>query len=303
MNKNFALCLLVVAGLFTSCDSDDNEISVVAPASYEFLRNGQTTISFTGQTQRIEMAEEIISALKDPSFTEAQIDGMYANTGNNFSDQSLNDATTKIVRTKTAASFDFFGGSANQANVADFDGWIAEQVADVFPAWGNAASAGNPGFINEGVAQDGSTRYVNGKGLELNQAFNKSLIGAMMADQMLNNYISDGLLAQFEEANDSETLASGKNYTDMEHDWDEAFGYLFGTASSVSNPLVDIGDGLGGSDNFLNKYLDRVNDDPDFNGIAQDIFDALKLGRAAIVEKDYDLRNAQAEIIREKFLK
>ena len=86
----------------------------------------------------------------------------------------------------------------------------------------------------------------------------------------------------------------------MEHDWDEAFGYLFGTASSVSNPLVDIGDGLGGSDNFLNKYLDRVNDDPDFNGIAQDIFDALKLGRAAIVEKDYDLRNAQAEIIREK---
>jgi hypothetical protein len=112
--------------------------------------------------------------------------------------------------------------------------------------------------------------------------------------------VSENFLSSTTEANDNGTLVDGKNYTDMEHDWDEAYGYLFGTASSVSNPLVDIGDGLGGSDNFLNKYLDRVNDDPDFNGIAQDIYDALKLGRAAIVEKNYEVRNQQAEIIREK---
>ncbi|RNC80236.1 MAG: DUF4856 domain-containing protein [Winogradskyella sp.] len=300
--KKFALSLIVIAGLFTSCDSDDDAAvnQVVAPPTYEFQRNGQTSISFSGQTTRIRMAEEIIDALKDPSFTEAQIDGMYTNTGDNFSDPALNAETSKVVRTKTAASFDFFGGSANLSNVADFDGWIAEQVTDVYPAWANAASAGNPGFIQEGVAQDGSTRYVNGKGLELNQAFNKSLIGALMVDQMLNNYISEGFLSSTTEAHDNDILVEGKNYTDMEHDWDEAYGYLFGTASSVPTPLVDIGEGLGGSDSFLNKYLDRVNDDPDFNGIAQDIYDALKLGRAAIVEKNYEVRNEQAEIIREK---
>ncbi len=38
----------------------------------------------------------------------------------------------------------------------------------------------------------------------------------------------------------------------------------------------------------------------DFAGIAQDIFDAFKLGRAAIVAKDYELRNEQAEILRTK---
>lgn len=40
--------------------------------------------------------------------------------------------------------------------------------------------------------------------------------------------------------------------------------------------------------------------DPDFAGIAQEIFDAFALGRQAIVEKNYDLRDAQAAIIREK---
>jgi hypothetical protein len=117
---------------------------------------------------------------------------------------------------------------------------------------------------------------------------------------MLNNYISSNVLDSFEDANNAETLVTDKNYTDMEHDWDEAYGYLFGTASSVATPLDDIGSSSGGSDSFLNKYLDRVNDDPDFTGIAQDIYDALKLGRAAIVAKNYTVRNAQAEIIREK---
>ena len=123
-----------------------------------------------------------------------------------------------------------------------------------------------------------------------------------MVDQILNNYISSNVLDSFEAANDVGTLVEGKNYTDMEHDWDEAYGYLFGAAAAVNlaSPLNEIGEGLGGSDNFLSKYLDRVNDDADFSGIAQDIFDALKLGRAAIVAKNYTVRNEQAEIIREK---
>ena len=36
--------------------------------------------------------------------------------------------------------------------------------------------------------------------------------------------------------------------------------------------------------------------------IAQEIFDAFKLGRAAIVAKDYEVRDQQADIIKEKVL-
>jgi hypothetical protein len=270
---------------------------VEAPATYSFERNNESTVSFSGQTTRILMSEEIIDALKDPAFSEAQIDAMYAHTqGNNsFSDASLN-ASNKSVRGKTAASFDFFSSNAtvSQQIKADFDGWIAEQVSDVYPVWNNTASAGVAGNLQE--AGGGSTRYVNAKGLELNQAFNKSLIGALMVDQMLNNYISADVLDGFAVDNDNEVLVSGKNYTDMEHDWDEAYGYVYGTAQNLAEPNLTVG----ADDSFLNKYLGRVENDPDFAGIADEIYNAFKLGRAAIVAKDYELRNEQAAIIRQK---
>jgi hypothetical protein len=50
----------------------------------------------------------------------------------------------------------------------------------------------------------------------------------------------------------------------------------------------------------LNKYIGRVEGDDDFVGIADEIFQAFKLGRAAIVAKQYDIRDAQAEIIKQK---
>jgi hypothetical protein len=57
---------------------------------------------------------------------------------------------------------------------------------------------------------------------------------------------------------------------------------------------------LGSNDQFLNKYLARVNGDDDFSSYATDIFNAFKLGRAAIVEGQYDIRNEQIDIIKEK---
>ena len=292
--KKFALSLCVIGALTTSCSSDDDNSGggndVVAPATYQFERNGMTSVSYSGQTTRILMAEELIDALKDPSFSEMQLDAMFNHQEGDidFSDASLN-ASDKSIRSKTAASFDFFTSNTTDANAikADFESWIAEQVADVYSNWANTATPGNPGQLTE---NGGSVRYVNAKGLELNQAVNKGLIGALMGDQLMNNYISKDLLAQFEATNDSETLVTDKNYTDMEHDWDEAFGYLYGTDDALAPQL--------NQDSFLNKYLQRVENDPDFTGIAQDIYNAFKLGRAAIVAKNYDVRNAQAEIIR-----
>ena len=272
------------------------ETGIENPATYNFTRNGENTVSFDGQTTRLQMGDEIVGALLDPSTTANELLSMYAHvTGeSNFENVALN-ASEKNMRSKTAASVDFFSSNAtDQALIrADFDGWLNAQAEEVFPNWQVAASIGVAGQLPDGSA----TRYVNGKGLEYDQLWTKGLIGALVTDQIVNNYLSVAILdeANNRADNDTGTVVDGKAYTNMEHKWDEAYGYVYGLNADTANPNADLG-----ADNFLNKYIGRVEGDDDFAGISDEIFQAFKLGRAAIVAKNYDVRDAQAEIIRQK---
>ncbi|CAA0149729.1 DUF4856 domain-containing protein [Tenacibaculum maritimum] len=299
--KRVILSTLAISALvFTSCSSDDDTPinNVTAPPTYKFERNKNTTVSFSGQTARIKMSAEIVAGLKKTSSTKAGLMEMFKD-GTGFTEAALNTSGKK-VREKVAASQDYFKANLTERNelLADFDGWMNSQVDVVFPKWNADASKGNAGRLQKLNSNPASYRYVNAKGLELDQAFGKSLIGALMADQILNNYLSMDVLDAGENKanNDSEVLESGKSYTKMEHKWDEAFGYLYGTEENPEKPVL-------GADNFLNKYLSRVEKDPSFKGIAKKIYDAFKLGRAAIVAKNYEVRNTQAEIIREAISK
>ena len=54
--------LLVSALFLASCNDDDNiSVGFEEPATYSFNRNGESTVSFGGQSDRIAMAEELIS--------------------------------------------------------------------------------------------------------------------------------------------------------------------------------------------------------------------------------------------------
>ncbi len=302
------LCLAGVLIISSCSDDDDGPLGnqITEPATYVFERNGESTVSFGGQTTRIAMSEEIISALKNNTLVNAEevIDAMFAHEKdvNNFSDPALN-ASDKSVRSKTAASQDFFSANVVEAGAIkeEFDGWIKSQVDEVFPNWGTPAVAGTAGFIEEG-GSDPATRYVNANGLELNQAFNKGLIGALMVDQALNNYLGTAVLDDANNSradNDNDVLVEGKSYTNMEHKWDEAYGYAYGASADTSNPNPTIG----ADDSFLNKYIGRVEGDSDFAGVAVKIYNAFKLGRAAIVAKEYEVRDQQAAIIREEISK
>ncbi|MEW4925213.1 DUF4856 domain-containing protein [Algibacter sp. 2305UL17-15] len=300
--KKLALSLLIIGGVVTSCSNDDDGDTsnlIVAPATYNFTRSGNSTVNFGGQTTRIQMAEEFISALKDNNSTKTQLNAMFAHVEgeNDFSDANLN-ASNKSVRSKVAASTDYFSANTTASNAikADFDGFIGAQVDEVFLNWSTNASAGNAGQLQQ--AGGGTIRYINEKGLEYNQAFAKGLIGALMMDQILNNYLSPAVLDAGTNVadNDAGTIASGKDYTTMEHKWDEAYGYLYGNEANPAVPVLE-------ADQFLSEYLDRVEGDTDFSGIAANVYDAFKLGRAAIVAKNYTVRNQQAEIIRENISK
>ena len=301
MAPKIGLYLCLFSFIFLVSCGDDSDSDVVAPATYSFLRNGDSTVSFSGQTTRIGMAEELVNAMKDFDLQESVLLEMFRNADENggdvapFSNPDYNEST-KSIKSKVAASVDFFSSNSAESAIVrnTFEDWIKRQVSEVFPNEEVIAEPGVAGQIADGTA----TRYVNGKGLEYNQSVAKSLIGGLMVDQILNNYLSPTILdeANNRSDNDAGTVSDGNSYTIMEHKWDEAYGYLFGASSNPENPIAD----LGSDDSFLNKYIGRVNDDEDFAGIGQDIFDAFKLGRAAIVEKDYELRDEQADIIKDK---
>lgn len=293
----FLLLILIIA-----CDNNDPSPTVNAPATYSFQRGGQSTVFFTGQTTRIQMGEELNLALKDFSnSTEALMLEMYRNQTENgtdanpFNSVDLN-AAEKSIKSKVAASNLLFSSNTAESAVlkADFESWITGQVAEIFPAKDQAASIGQAGQLADGT----STRYVNAKGLEYDQAVIKGLIGALMLDQTVNHYLSTTVLDgdANRSNNDEGTLVAGTNYTVMEHYWDEAYGYVFGNAVNVEDPMSE----LGASDSFLNKYLGRLEGDEDFAGAGQVVYDAFKLGRAAIVAGDYELRDAQARIIQKE---
>jgi hypothetical protein len=296
--KSVIAATLLATAIFTSCTNEDPipTQTVQSPGTYTFERNNATSISFSGQTTRIAMAEETFSAMLDPTQTLDGLNDRFAHVQGNpsFTNSSLN-SSDKNLRSKVAASADFYAGNTTVSATirADFDSYLSRQVTEVFPVWNRVATPGNAGNLQQ--AGGGPIRYVNAKGLQYNQAWAKALIGGLMVDQIANNYVSAAVLdAGTNRAdNDSDLLVSGKNYTTMEHYWDEAFGYLYGAEPDITNPVLTV-------DNFLGQYLGRVERDTDFTGIATTIYDAFKLGRAAIVAKDYALRDQQAQIIQKQ---
>tara|TARA_X000000368_G_scaffold17173_1_gene13494 strand:+ start:4342 stop:5478 length:1137 start_codon:yes stop_codon:yes gene_type:complete len=266
----------------TSCSDDDDAVSnvVTPPSNYNFERNGATTVSFSGQTTRLKMASELYSGMKSSSSTKAGLDNMF-NNGEGFSDTTLN-GTGKKIGNKT-----FSSSIASSTVKPKFDEMITDFTTNVIPNWSTSAANGTAGKMTDSKR----TVYINGKGHELTQLFTKGLIGGLAMDQIVNGYLSKAKLdtGTNKADNDAGTLVSGKNYTQMEHYWDEGFGYLYGEEADYKNPTL--GDGV-----LLSKYAKKVEDSSQ-PGIAKIIYDAFIMGRAAIVAKNYTVRDAQAKII------
>ena len=284
--KSLPLYLFIAcASLFlTSCSDDDDVVvdnTVTPPSTYKFERNGKNTVSHGGQTSRLKMASELYSGMKSSSSTKAGLNNMF-NNGTGFSDATL-DASGKKVGNKTFAS-----SVASSTVKPKFDAMITDFADNVIPNWSTTAANGTAGKMTDA---GGRTVYINAKGHELTQLFTKGLIGGMTMDQIVNGYLTAAKLDGGTNIadNNAGTLVEGKDYTNMEHYWDEGFGYLYGEEADVKNPTL--GKGV-----LLSKYAKKVNDS-NSPGIGKIIYDAFIKGRAAIVAKNYTVRDAQAKII------
>ncbi|RTZ02269.1 DUF4856 domain-containing protein [Flavobacterium bomense] len=287
---------------FASCSNDDNApieetYNYTVPATYTFERNAVTSVDYSGQSSRLLMLDEMgkyfsTAATNGTVADDAVLSDMYANVNNRFTGTGLN-ASGKQLKDKTAASKDYFslylgGGS------------IAEQVSvrDLFETQfdnGDAASQGATASAGvAGVYLDGtSKRLFAANGLVPQQVLLKGMMGACFMDQIANNYLSlnklDGGTNKVDNTN--KVLLTGKSYTEMEHNWDEAYGYIYGADNLTVTPNVF---------KFWSSYINQVNADTDFNTLKADIDLAFRKGRAAIVANDYKVRDAQIDIIKSK---
>lgn len=146
----------------------------------------------------------------------------------------------------------------------------------------------NAGFLLDPL-ETKNIIYVNENGLDIKQYIMIGIVGAMICDQINWNLLDIDILSSKENTK----LVDGKNYTEMEHAWDQAYGYLY----ALQDHNVIGADGVEYKDVLLLKYLNEITSNNLLPGLELEILNAFKLGRAAIIKNNDEERNKQAKII------
>ena len=284
-NKLFIISAISLATGISSCKKDDDtdptpppSNNVEVPENYQFERNGNSTVSYSGQTERLNQLKEIKNMLKKGDQGEkvemqALLD-MYENKDGNGGGH-FSFTSTKQLKDKT---FDL--------DVQWFEDLLklAALKSDSGKA-GITAKEGQAGLI---ARSSGSTILVDANGREFTQMIEKGLMGAVLFNQICNTYLTDEKIG---DQVDNENLVAGENYTSMEHHMDEAFGY-FGAPVDFSSDYQGTGEPL-----FWANYSAGGDDLLEFN---DKLMNAYKTARAAIVAKNYQVRDAQRKVIYEQ---
>ena len=242
------------------------------PSSYNFTdANGNNTVSYSGQTERLDQLEEMVALmdLGTTTIVNAQdLKDMFANT-NGDGNGNFTFNSTKQFRDKCFAP-----------DVQLFESWM-DSLAVSSLSNGTTASEGQAGTVTSGT----STYLLGANGIEYNELIEKGLMGAVFMYQSLNVYFGSGKM----DVDNTSAVdpTNGKYYTTMEHHFDEAFGY-FGVDPSFPSIIPT---------RFWGKYCNSQNAILNSNA---DMMDNFLKGRAALSSSMYsDRYEAIAAIRRE----
>ena len=178
------------------------------PTTYAFTNsNGESTVDYAGQTDRINQLIEMIQ-YADLGVTQTisaqALKDMFANVngnGNgNFSFTSTRKLQDKCFSLDTAMIIAHFTNIANASN-----------------SYMTTAANGQAGTLTTGS----STYLFDANGFDEAEMIEKSVMSAVFMYQALNVYLGSTNMNA-----DNTNLVPGKTYTNMEHYWDEAFGYF-----------------------------------------------------------------------------
>lgn len=278
--STFTKLFLGVLILSTISCSDDEDCCtgpvLEVPSTYVFERDGQSTVSFSGQTDRLNMLSEIKSEVQNGDNGEAVSEqvllNMFANVNDPFADSDLN-ASSKQLESKTfIADVDFYKQLFSEV------GTISASVSETQVT----AEAGVSGLIQRGTS--GNFILVNEKGHEFTQFIEKGLIGSVFYNQIYNVYLSGERTGDDVE---NVALVEGENYTDLEHHWDEAFGY-WGVPVDFPSELSDADNRFWANYSYGREAL---------LGTATALKNAYLTGRTAIVNNDFSTKNEQRAVL------
>ena len=279
MKKNnlFKTILLSTVVILSSCSKNsDDDVTLVGctventPMSYVFTNDGNNTVYFGGQSNRLATAKAVYDMLNAGKGSATAVTSADITT-------AIDNANSKLL-TKTAEN------DPNRTHIIEqlnsiLDGYAA--ISSTLADTNIVASAGQAGW--KGSYQ------LDARGWELDQLYAKMLIGALCLEQNAYDYLTK--INIIDENNNRGYDGDDTYYTKAEHYWDEAFGYTYGMDGDITVPEIS-------GCNFLGKYLTKHNGiDYSQNNWKQDAYDAYKLGRQAIVENCQDEIDRQITVI------
>ena len=215
-------------------EEEDNSIST--PTSYvfssRFLDDGSSSVSYSGQTVRNLLLNDLKSLTDSPSksggtaVTEESMLQLY-----DYDDSY--DLTTRTSPDTPALE-------SKYSSISTGKNLIGKMDSDVVIGYDKTADE----LVKEWIAEIASLSsnsanletylaYTSSEGLNLSQMINKTLLGAVPYSQGTSNY-----LAGLEDDGNAEAKSDGGAYSEMEHHWDEAYGY-FGAARDYNTGYSD----------------------------------------------------------------
>lgn len=246
-------------------EPDDDSYTV--PSTYNF-----TNVSYTGQTQRMSMLTEMTTLMKTTNTSGVSVDAqtlknMFRNYGNPFSNSDLNTSGKNLISKCFSLDTNYF--------LAYMDSLALCSMSMVPGSNGVAGVVVSP--------SDPNKKYLfNERGVEITQLIEKGLMGSVFYYQSMDIYFSD---ARIGDHVDNTTVTPGEG-TDMEHHWDEGFGYFGAPIDFPTNTTGMI---------YWAKYSNTVDA---ILGTNNTLMNAFRTGRAAISNDDYPTKNTQRDIIR-----
>lgn len=314
-----------------AANTDTTATDISVPTTYTFTNSaGDSTVSYSGQTARHVLIDDLKGSIAtvagEDSDKKALLDYYFrfddAADNNDSGTVDIEDAFDKTVSDKELVQRTFGDISTGKNLIGKIAGEDSEDhiiSGDFFGMYDTTISTPVElvdKFFDDlivsaknsySIEVDGESQpvriekaFINVDGLDYQQLIQKFLLGAVTfsqgtADYLQTDFGSDGNLA----------LKEGKNYTNGEHKWDEAFGY-FGATRNYNNFTDDEIAAKGGREGYQgfndidgDKKLDLKSEvifgnssncakrDRDADGktdFTKEAFDAFLAGRAILDE-------------------
>ncbi|MEA5402755.1 DUF4856 domain-containing protein [Arcicella sp. DC2W] len=290
----FVLVALAIAGM-TSCKDDDAVVAplrttkidyatltATTPYSNAFVDGGKTTVDLSNGNNRYKMFQALNTSMSSSISGNKVIDAtvlknMFANTNNPFVDSTKLNTSGVQLRNTVASSWSTAEAEVVKAKIETLFSEIAEASKSIT----STAEKGKAGKLG--------SRLVDAKGIETNQIIQKSLIGALQYDYIGNVLLTKGLDA------DNSKLVTGKNYSQLEQNWDEAYAFLTLNQAYLAGSTNTV---RGTTEFALGSYVWEYN-----QAAYPQVHLAFLKGRAAIVNNDKTELKKQADFIKAAFEK